>query len=352
MKEEITVTVIFQNRCKYLTFILHSVSTGYAVAKIADIILFTTLKPFVILCVKFVHFWELKSLMKRIFTLLSIFAVLSCNRNPSEKEGRIITVSIAPFKYFVEEIAGDDFTVNIMVPPGSNPHIYEPYPEQINKLRKSEAYISNGFLGFEITWLDRFYEINKTMVKLSVGDKIDPIKSYSEGHKGHAEGIDPHYWVSPRCAVIIASTVKELLCNLNPSAREKYESNYAILLKKLAKADEEARALFSGDTGRSFIIYHPNLAYLAKDYGLREIPVEFEGKEPPPSKMKELIDLARAENINTIFVQKEFDNKNAKVIAHEIGADVTVIDPLSEEWLRTTLEIINALHKSFIISQK
>ena len=79
---------------------------------------------------------------------------------------RIITVSIAPFKYFVEEIADSDFRVNIMVPPGSDPHVYEPFPDQINKLRKSEAYISNGYLGFEMTWLERFYETNNTMKKL------------------------------------------------------------------------------------------------------------------------------------------------------------------------------------------
>ena len=81
------------------------------------------------------------------------------------------------FKYFVEEIAGDNFTVNVMVPAGANPHIYEPYPDQINKLRQSVAYISNGYLGFEMTWLDRFYEMNRKMKKLSLGDSIDPINS-------------------------------------------------------------------------------------------------------------------------------------------------------------------------------
>ena len=68
------------------------------------------------------------------------------------------------------------------------------------------------------------------------------------------------------------------------------------------------------------MIYHPNLAYLARDYGLEEIPVEYEGKEPPPSRMKELIDLARKDKMKTIFVQKEYDTKNAKAIADEIGA--------------------------------
>jgi zinc transport system substrate-binding protein len=100
------------------------------------------------------------------------------------------------------------------------------------------------------------------------------------------------------------------------------------------------------------MIFHPNLGYLARDYGLEEISVEFEGKEPSPSRMKDLIDRARKDNLKTIFVQREYDTKNAKAIAEEIGAGITIIDPLSEDWLKSTTDIINALHSSLIESQK
>ena len=113
---------------------------------------------------------------------------------------------------------------------------------------------------------------------------------------GHVEGADPHYWVSPKCALIMASSVKEFLCELNPSQKQKYETNYQILISKIQEVDNKARELFSDVPNRCFMIYHPNLAYIARDYGLEEIPVEYEGKEPPPSRMKELIDRARKEN--------------------------------------------------------
>jgi zinc transport system substrate-binding protein len=284
--------------------------------------------------------------------LLAAIVSLSCNRRSPDTGQKIITVTIAPFKYFIREIAGDDFKVNIIVPPGADPHIYEPYPEQINQLRRSAAFISNGFLGFEMTWLERFYEINKTMIKLSLGDKIIPLEA-GQHHRGALpEGTDPHYWVSLKCAATIATSVKDFLCELNPSGRQKYESNCSGLLLKLVKADEEAQTLFSEFQGKAFMIYHPNLAYLARDYGLEEISVEYEGKEPPPSRLKELIDFARTENLSTIFVQKEYDSKNANAIAHEIGADVRVIEPLSEEWFESTMDIIRALHNSFTESKK
>jgi len=285
--------------------------------------------------------------IKRIFALSVFMILMSCKPNPSGADTDIITVSIAPFKYFIDEIAGEDFKVNIIVPSGANPHNYEPYPEQINNLRRSKAYISNGFLGFEKAWLGRFYEINKSMIKVSLGDSIDPISSGHRHEGDHAEGADPHYWVSPKCALVIASSVKDLICTLNPDERKKYESNYDTLHSKITKADSLADSLFSGAAGRSFMIYHPNLGYLARDYRLNEIAVEFEGKEPPPSRFRELIDLARSENIKTIFVQKEYDIRHASTLAREINASITVIDPLSEDWLTATMGIITELHNSF-----
>lgn len=285
--------------------------------------------------------------MRRIlFFIFLISAILSCGRKSPDNSAKVITVSIAPYKYFIEKIAGDDFRVNVMVPSGANPHIYEPFPGQISDLRKSVAYVRNGYLGFEMTWLDRFYEVNGSMDKLSLGDGIDPLESEHHHEGEHAEAADPHYWVSPGCAKIMAKNLKEFLILLNPSGRENYEANYIVLDSIINSVDNLASELFSGSEYKAFMIYHPNLGYLARDYGLEEITVEYEGKEPPPSRLKYLIDRARKENLKYIFVQKEYDVKNARAIADEIGAEIVIIDPLSENWESSTREIINSLYKS------
>jgi zinc transport system substrate-binding protein len=290
--------------------------------------------------------------MRSIFCFFILISLFSCGHKGNDSGKRIITVSIAPFKYFVDEIAGDDFEVNVMVPAGADPHVYEPFPEQISKLRRSVGYISNGYLGFEMNWLSRFYETNPSMKRLCLGDKITLLVSGHQHEEQHVEGADPHYWVSPKCAMIIASSAKSFLCEINPANSEKYEINYRTLVLKIQAVDNMAQQLFSGIENRSFMIYHPNLAYLARDYGLEEIPVEYEGKEPPPSTMKNLIDLARKDGLKTIFVQREYDTKNAKAIAGEIGARNKIIDPLSEDWRAATIDIIKALHDSLIQSSK
>jgi zinc transport system substrate-binding protein len=291
--------------------------------------------------------------MIRIPLFAAVLIILfSCGHRETVNNERIITVSISPYKYFVEKIAGDDFKVNVMVPAGANPHIYEPYPEQIASLSKSIAYVSNGFLGFEMTWLDRFYEVNRKMLKLSLGDNINPLKSDHHHEGAHTEAADPHYWVSPACAHIMARTLKDFLISINSTKRDYYETNYIRLDSIITSVDKKAIELFSGYKNGAFMIYHPNLGYLARDYGLEEIPVEYEGKEPPPSRMKYLVDRARKENLKAVFVQKEYDTKNAKAIADEIGAEIVIIDPLSENWESSTLDIINSVYKSLTESKK
>ncbi|HUX96751.1 MAG TPA: zinc ABC transporter substrate-binding protein [Bacteroidales bacterium] len=289
---------------------------------------------------------------KNLIYIFLFFLIVSCGRKKIENNTPVITVSIAPYKYFIDKIAGNDFRVNIMVPPGSDPHSYEPLPEQISDLRNSMAYVSNGFLGFEMTWLDRFYEVNNTMQNLSLGEYIEPLGEEHHHERGHSESADPHYWVSPVCAKIMAARIKDFLIELNPSGEKLYESNYEILDSIIGSVENRASELFSDYRNSVFMIYHPNLGYLARDYGLEEIAVEYEGKEPPPSRMKYLIDRARKENIKIIFVQKEYDKKNAISIADEIGAELKVIDPLSEDWESTTLEIITSVYMSFTLSRK
>jgi zinc transport system substrate-binding protein len=290
--------------------------------------------------------------VRKLFLLFAIIYFSSCGRGGIDSGDKIITVSIAPFKYFVKEIAGNEYKINIMVPAGSNPHIYEPFPKQIFELRESVGYLSNGYLGFEMTWLDRFYDTNRTMKKMSLGTNIEPLGSGHHHEGDHVEGADPHYWVSPKCAMIMAASVRDFMCELNPGNKNIYETNYRELAGRIQELDKKASGLFSGVRSRSFMIFHPNLGYLARDYGLEEISVEYEGKEPPPSRMRELIDLARADHIKTIFVQREYDIKNARAIAHEIGAKVQIIDPLSENWFDSTTDIINAVYSSLTESSK
>jgi zinc transport system substrate-binding protein len=289
--------------------------------------------------------------MNRLVSILIPLFLVSCNSGNYSGQKEVITVSIAPFSYFVKAIAGSEYEINVMVPASADPHIYEPVPGQIAALGRSLAYISDGYLGFEMTWLDRFYAANSTMKKLSLGGSVDLIAAeHNEG--SHTEGADPHYWVSPRSAMSIAGSVRTLLAGLHPEKKGEYDARYKILADTIAALDSMAVKLFSGFRGRSFMIFHPALGYIARDYGLVQIAVENEGKEPTPSSMKKFIDIAGENGIKVIFIQKGFDTKNAGAIASETGAELVPFDPLSEDWPGSVREIINAIHTSLLISSR
>lgn len=286
-----------------------------------------------------------------LLTILVAVIVSSCGGSgrKSEELSGVISVSIAPFKYFTEAIAGDDFKVNIMVPVGSDPHIYEPSMAQMQALTNSVAYVSNGYLDFELAWLYRFYQVNPSMKIISFANNQELLyaNAWEHGDHWHYEGVDPHFWISPKSAYRIAADLKDMIIALNPAGSEKYEENYRKLVAKISDLDREVSELLLPWKGRSFMIYHPALGYFARDYHLEQVAVEHEGKEPSPADIRRLIDTAREMNIKVIFVQQEFDLKNASVISSEAGARVVTVDPLSEDWASTVMEIAMALAGSF-----
>ena len=201
--------------------------------------------------------------------------------------------------------------------------------------------IINGYLGFEMAWIDRMIGLNEKVKVLKLADSQDLIASDSHRHNDitHYTGVDPHFWVSPLCARIIARDIKDFLVKNDPDREEIYNSNYMRLDSLILDTDSYIRSILSDSGKKSFMIFHPSLTYFARDYGLEQIAVETEGKEPSPSELKELIDKGREKNLKTIFVQREFDRKNASLIGEEIGAVTISIDPLSNEWIKSVREI-------------
>ncbi|MDD3625404.1 MAG: zinc ABC transporter substrate-binding protein, partial [Proteiniphilum sp.] len=162
----------------------------------------------------------------------------------------------------------------------------------------------------------------------------------------HISGsLDPHVWSSPSAMRIFARNMLDALVKTNPERAEFYRENHRHLSEKIDAVDSTLTALLTNAPSRSFIIYHPALGYLARDYGLRQHSIEFEGKNPSPAQLKELVDLARREEISTIFVQRGFDLKNGEVIAREIGAELFEIDPLRYEWDEELIGIATILSR-------
>jgi zinc transport system substrate-binding protein len=268
-----------------------------------------------------------------------ISATTACK--PTGKEGNadgkpVVTVTIEPLRYLTEAIAGNRYHVVSMVPKGSNPEPYDPTPQQLMGLSKSKAYLRIGYIGFEVNWMDKLTDNAPHVPVFDMSQGINLIyeSAHAQGNANkHPEEVEPHIWNSAHNAQIIAKNILHAFLVLDKQHETEYVHRYDSLSRCLARTDSLIRARLSApDADRSFLIYHPALSYFARDYGLHQIPIEENGKEPSPVYLRDLIKSCRSEKIRIIFIQPEFDRRNAEIIARQTGTTVVSIQPLAYDW--------------------
>lgn len=252
-------------------------------------------------------------------------------------------VSIAPQRYFVQKIGGPLVDVSILVPPGADPHTYEPKPQQMAALAGSVLYFAQG-IDFERVWLPRIAGANPKLKiihtdagieKIIMADHADaPALSSRRNRPGdhHGGAPDPHLWLSPPLVKRQAERIAEALGAADPPNRHRYAAGYAAFAAEIAALDGELRALLAGRRGEPFLVLHPSWGYFAQAYGLVQVPIASEGKDPKPAQLQRLIGQARRGGIKRVFVQPQFPAKSAAMVAREIGGTVIFVDPLAEDW--------------------
>ena len=282
--------------------------------------------------------------MKKLIYILTLFILSACGNTTQKSEKPILTVTLEPLRYFTEAIAGDNYEVVSMVPKGSSPESYDPTPQQLVNLSKSQAYFRIGYIGFEQAWMKKLEANCPNMKVYDTSKGIDLIrdKGHWHGDHFHEGGVEPHVWNSTQNALIIADNIYQALCELDSTHQEDYQKRLDVLKQTIRQTDANVRTLLE-NADSTFLIYHPALSYFARDYGLKQVSIEEGGKEPSPAQLKALIETCRNENVHTIFVQQEFDQRNAQLIANELGVNIISINPLSYDWVKEMIRIAEAL---------
>lgn len=279
--------------------------------------------------------------MKRFLYLIILCVILAgCKGTPQKQadSGKTsgtekpavtvtVTVTIPPYKYFVDQIAQGKVDVNVMVSNGNNPETYEPYAQQMMELSKSALYLKVGSIGFEQTWMKKLQDNAPDMKVIDTSVGIKPAKT-------PGGNIDPHVWMSCSNARIIASNILKALSELEPKNKAFFEKNYLSLLSIIDKRDSIIKESFkkNPDLVRKFVIYHPILTYFARDYQLEQLAIEEEGREPSAAQLKSLIERARKEKIKFCLIQAEFANRNTTTFINESHTKPMDINPLQGDW--------------------
>lgn len=290
--------------------------------------------------------------MKKIILYLAIAAIFgSCSskKTQNEEPGKFITVSILPQKTFVEKIAGDDFVVNVLIPPGTSPAAYTLLPSQLEEISKSAIWFRIGYIGFEHSWQDKIAQANSKMKVVDLSEGLDLIAQVKEQHGDHfhLSGVDPHIWLSPVLVKEMAKRILDEVSKLNPEQSVKYKTNYLEFVKEIDQLNIEIANKLKPFEGRKIVVFHPSLSYFARDYGLLQFSLESGGKEPTPQRMKELIDLAVKESIKVMYIQGELDREHARVFAEEVSGEIIQVHPLDPAWAENLMEMTNIIVGNF-----
>lgn len=258
-----------------------------------------------------------------------------------------VIVSVAPHKYFVEQIAGDTLKVLLMVPASSTPHSYEPPPKQILEASHSDMWFRVGE-SFEKKALEAIQSHHPSLIVVDLRKGLPLIPSPHQHHSGKccsAEGADLHIWLSLRLAQIQAQTIAEALAQHYPENSALFASNLEKFLRELRTLDAQFKELLEPVKGKTAMVSHPAYAYFCRDYDLKQLSIEIEGQEPTPKAVTALLEKARALKIHTIFTQAQYGIKGAQLIANLLHAKLVSLDPYSEDYLNSMTHITHAFQE-------
>ena len=283
---------------------------------------------------------------RRLLFLMALMVTPWCAAHAQAK----VFVSIAPQADLAERIGGPLVSVNVLVGPGQNHHTFEPAPKQMAELASARVYFTIG-LPFEQRLLDKVRAANPDLkcIDSRAGIALRAMETEEEpGEAAHKHGAqDPHVWLSPPNAKVIAANICRGLKQVDAAHAEVYEQNLAALQRDLDACHARIAAALAPFKGDAFYVYHPAFGYFADAYGLRQVPVEIEGKEPTAKQLAGLIARAKADRVRVIFVQQQFPKHAAETIAKEVGGAVVSLDPLARDFIRNTEMIAEQLRTAF-----
>lgn len=259
-----------------------------------------------------------------------------------------IFVSILPQKGWVEALAGDWVSVEVMVPPGQSPAIYEPTPQKMMRLNQAALYFSIG-VPFEEAWLPRMQEASPSVrfVDAVAGIERQPMADHLAAVPTERlpppERRDRHVWVSPELVKPQLANMSTALQELMPERAEAIQANYRTYMQELEALQAFMQEKLEPVQGRSFMVFHPAWGYLAREFNLRQIPIERDGREPTPRQLTQLVELGQQENVRVIFVQQQFSQTVARSVANALNAEIIHLDPLAENFIENMRYIAEVL---------
>jgi len=290
-------------------------------------------------------------LCEMVFLIIFLLFIFSCSRS-ALNDKLLIVVSIPPQAWFVSQIAGDNTEVIVLVPPGQNPHNYEPTPRQIRTLTSAKTWILSG-TEFEISLRPKIEALFPDLLIVDGTEHVDfrllthhELHDCDHDHDHSSLEIDRHTWLGRIPAIKLINTVTQTLYRFDQENGDIYFERMNNTIWDINNVFDELKILLAPLYGKSVFVYHPSFGYFFDEFNIYQEAVETGGKEPTPRQLNLLIEKMIEEKPAAIFVQTQFPVNAARTIANTAGAQVLEMDPLAADWLENIRRMGETLQKA------
>lgn len=284
--------------------------------------------------------------MKRIFSLFAIIICVLSGLSSCKPDGDTrmsVAVSLPPQASLLREITGDSIEIVTLMQADANPEAFEVTVGGMREVNDAAVYMKAGNLPFEQTLTERIGQSNPELRFVDVSDGIELIYG-THAHGNHTHKVaDPHTWTSVSNLKVIAANMLAAVSDVDPARKDYYTANYNRLVARLDSLDAAISSRLDSIGTRSFLIWHPSLSYFARDYGLEQIAVGQDNKEMTPGQLRDTHRHAADKGVKVMFIQQNFDARQAAVLADELGISIVQINPLDDDYLKQFNIIADAL---------
>ena len=262
-------------------------------------------------------------MMRRVLGLVLLASLAAaCEPAPPPTSKPLVVASFYPLYEFSRQVAGDRAQVVSLVPPGVEPHDWEPSPQNVVELQNARLFVYNG-AGFE-PWVDKLLKevTARKTVTVSTTKGIELLAS--------SKTVDPHVWLDPKLAQAQVDAIRAGLEQVDPGNAALYAENARLFKAKLASLDAAFTAGLRDCDQRAVVTSHAAFAYLARRYGLTQVPVMglAPESEPSPAELASIVRLARRDRVRYVFFETLVSSRLAETLAREVGAKTLVLNPI------------------------
>ena len=299
-------------------------------------------------------------LLATLLIILSTACGNEVERVEDNKE-KVLYASFYPLEYMADRIIEDKMEVRNLLSNSQGIHGWEPSAKEMSDLEDAGNILING-AGLE-PWLEKVsgtiknLEVYDTSINVDLIEVSENHDSHSSDEEGHGN-YDPHFWLSPKSALVQAENVYKYIIQMDPDNKGIYEENYKGLKEDLIRIDQEYREGLEGRQGRSIIVPHDAFGYIEKDYGLKQIPINtiYDDGEVDLSSMSNLIEQAKEMGIKDVLYEDETSTDIADTIVSNTGGQalpIYTIEKITDKNLENHDDYISLLRKnleSFVIA--